>query len=104
MAVIRVFDDVNGAEIDDYETVKWSLDGIQYEFDASREHAEEFRNHVTAYIAASRPASEQLGRRTTTSRSTSHVREWAIANGYSFGARGRVPKYVQIAYEAVHRT
>lgn len=35
--VIRVFDDIDGAELDEYETVKWALDGKQYEFDTSPE-------------------------------------------------------------------
>lgn len=100
--VVRVFDDIDGAELDEYETVKWALDGKSYEFDTSPEHGEQFRDHVATYVAASRSASAQPRRRSVPSRSTRHVREWAISNGYSVSDRGRIPQDVEAAYDAAH--
>ena len=31
--VIQVIDDLDGAALDEYETIEWSLDGKSYEFD-----------------------------------------------------------------------
>ena len=34
--------------------------------------------------------------------SASRIREWATSNGYDIGERGRIPEYIQTAYEAAH--
>lgn len=106
--VIQIVDDIDGAELDEYETVRWSLDGKNYEFDTSPEHAEEFRNHVATYVAVSRATSGRAtaGRRTATpGRSGSNtrvVRQWAADNGYTVSDRGRIPADIVAAYEAAN--
>ncbi|MGB3698845.1 MAG: Lsr2 family protein [Gordonia sp. (in: high G+C Gram-positive bacteria)] len=107
--VIQIVDDIDGAELDEYETVQWSLDGKSYEFDTSPEHAEEFRNHVATYVAISRPVG---GRSTGARRSTAPagraatntrvIRKWASDNGYSVSDRGRIPADIIAAYEAAN--
>ncbi|NLG48250.1 Lsr2 family protein [Gordonia sp. (in: high G+C Gram-positive bacteria)] len=105
--VIQIVDDIDGAELDEYETVRWSLDGKSYEFDTSPEHAEEFRNHVATYVAASRSTGgRQAGRRqAATGRSANNtraVRQWASENGYTVSDRGRIPADIVAAYEAAN--
>ncbi|WP_026918405.1 histone-like nucleoid-structuring protein Lsr2 [Gordonia shandongensis] len=105
--VIQIVDDIDGAELDTYETVRWSLDGKNYEFDTSPEHAEEFRDHVAKYVAVSRTVAGRAGssRRGAAGRGgpdTRVVREWAIANGYSVSDRGRIPADIVAAYQAAH--
>ncbi|MFT4087968.1 MAG: Lsr2 family protein, partial [Gordonia sp. (in: high G+C Gram-positive bacteria)] len=81
--VIRIVDDIDGVELDEYETVRWSLDGKNYEFDTSPEHADEFRNTVATYIAASRSVgAPRLGRRPAgkPASDTKAIRAWANAN------------------------
>ncbi|MBM7366330.1 histone-like nucleoid-structuring protein Lsr2 [Gordonia hydrophobica] len=106
--IIQIVDDIDGAELDEYETVRWSLDGKNYEFDTSPEHAEEFRNHVATYVAASRNSGGRAttGRRATptarTAPNTRTVRQWATENGYTVSDRGRIPADIVAAYEAAH--
>lgn len=105
--VIQIVDDIDGAELDEYETVHWSLDGKNYEFDTSPQHAEEFRNHVATYVAASRStAGRQTGRRPGTpgrsGNNTRAIRQWASENGYTVSDRGRIPADIVAAYEAAN--
>ncbi|EGD56794.1 histone-like nucleoid-structuring protein Lsr2 [Gordonia neofelifaecis] len=105
--VIQIVDDIDGAELDEYETVHWSLDGKSYEFDTSPEHAEEFRNHVATYIAASRTTGGRASARRAPSAgrgatNTRAVRQWASDNGYTVSDRGRIPADIIAAYEAAN--
>jgi len=106
--VIKIVDDIDGAELDDneYETVRWSIDGKNYEFDTSPAHAEEFRDHVATYVAASRAVSRGPQRRTAAAArpaaNTRVIREWANANGFTVSDRGRIPADVVAAYEAAN--
>ncbi|MGO3327327.1 histone-like nucleoid-structuring protein Lsr2 [Gordonia sp. (in: high G+C Gram-positive bacteria)] len=104
--VIKIVDDIDGAELDEYETVRWSLDGKSYEFDTSPEHAEEFRNHVATYVAASRSVGRVSQRRATNSArpaaNTRVIRQWANENGFTVSDRGRIPADVIAAYEAAN--
>ena len=105
--VIKIVDDIDGAELDEYETVRWSVDGKNYEFDTSPAHAEEFRNHVATYVAASRVvgrggAPRRAGGASRGTSNTRVVREWANANGFTVSDRGRIPADVLAAYEAAN--
>lgn len=98
---IMIVDDIDGAELDEYETVRWSLDGKNYEFDTSPEHAAEFRDAVATYVAASRSIGRS-GRRPAKANDTRAIRAWATENGFSVSDRGRIPADVVAAYEAAH--
>lgn len=99
-----VIDDIDGVELDEYETVRWSLDGRQYEFDTSPDNAEKFRDHVASYLAVSRPVAAQPRRRAVAApgRSTKQIRQWAQENGFDVSPRGRIPADVEAAYNAAH--
>ncbi|MEZ5209913.1 Lsr2 family protein [Gordonia sp. (in: high G+C Gram-positive bacteria)] len=101
---IQIVDDIDGAELDDYETVRWSLDGKSYEFDTSPEHAAEFRDAVATYVAASRVIGGRSTRRASAAKSadTRAIRAWASENGHSVSDRGRIPADIIAAYEAAH--
>ncbi|MFT3714476.1 MAG: Lsr2 family protein [Gordonia sp. (in: high G+C Gram-positive bacteria)] len=99
--VVSVVDDLDGTELgDDYETIRWSLDGRNYEFDTSAANAQEFRDLVDRYVKASRSAGRPTRRRS--SPNTPAIRSWAQANGFSVSDRGRIPADVIAAYEAAH--
>lgn len=107
--VIKVIDDIDGAELDsdNYETVRWSIDGKQYEFDSSPANAEAFRDHVATYVAASRSVrAADRQRRTGAAKNSSSnpqkVRAWAAENGISVSDRGRIPADIQDQYDAAH--
>lgn len=54
--VVELFDDLDGGRAD--ETVRFALDGVEYEIDLSTKHAAELRDMLAVYIGhAHRPAS-----------------------------------------------
>ncbi len=100
--VIQMVDDIDGTDIEEFETVRWGLDGKSYEFDTSPANAAEFRDLVATYVAASRSIGGR-GRRTAgKATDTKAVRAWAHANGYTVSDRGRIPADVVAAFEAAH--
>ena len=124
MATIRsvaFVDDLDGREIDldDVHTVLWSWLGVEYQLDISSANLDKVENgRIT--IAKLLEASTRIGGRKqstaprvnakksaatpakSSSSSTSDIREWAIAEGYEVGPRGRLPKEIVDAYEAAH--
>ena len=56
---IILIDDLDGGEAD--ETVKFGLDGTQYEIDLSSAHADELRNALATYVSAARRESRRGG-------------------------------------------
>lgn len=101
---VELVDDLDGSEAE--ETVRFAIDGRDYEIDLSLDNAQKLRTVLERYISA--------GRRTGTRRpapiSGSHetpakaddsqqIREWARARGLEVSARGRIPAYLRQAYE-----
>ena len=99
-------DDIDGGEAEG--TVRFALDGTEYEIDLSSKHDEELRAALGTYVAHARKLSG-TGRRTTarTGRKPSTVdtvavRAWARENGHDIKDRGRVPADLVAKYrEAV---
>lgn len=106
--VVQIIDDLDGKVLDEYETVQWSLDGKNYEFDTSTKHAQQFRDSLAKYLEVSRTTSSNRARRTTplkgarSKEQTQAIREWANNNGYEVSDRGRIPLSVLEAFEAAH--
>lgn len=97
-------DDIDGADLgDDFETIRFTVDGRTYEFDTSPAHAAEFRGALAKYIEKARPVARAAGRRKGASNSNiPAIRAWAQSNGYSVSDRGRIPADVIAAYEAAN--
>ena len=100
-------DDIDGGEAEG--TVRFSLDGTEYEIDLSTKHNEELRSTLRGYIdharkvsgSARRSAPARGGRKPSTV-DTVAVRAWARENGYDIKDRGRVPAELVAKYrEAV---
>lgn len=98
-------DDLDGSEADG--TVRFALDGADYEIDLNTEHAQELRDALARYMSASRrvggvtrrPA--RSGRRAPTNGlNTTEVREWAKAQGIDVKDRGRVPAELVVKFKA----
>ena len=104
--IVQVIDGIDGKVLDQYETVKWGLDGKSYEFDTSAKHAQQFRDTLAKYITVSRPSGRVPKRVTVTGgrnkETTKAIREWAIQNGYDVSDRGRIPQSIIEAFEAAH--
>jgi hypothetical protein len=98
-------DDIDGGEADG--TVRFGLDGADYEIDLSVKHSDELRDALREYISharkvgASRRAAARSGRKPS-SADTVAIRAWAKENGFDIKERGRVPASVVASYrEAV---
>lgn len=96
---IILTDDIDGSEA--AETVKFSLDGTDFEIDLTQAHASELRDSLAKFIDAGRKLGrsgqaltpKRNGRKAAAVDSTpapSEVREWAKAQGIEVSDRGRV--------------
>lgn len=102
-------DDLDGGNAD--ETVKFGLDGANYEIDLSSSHAAALRDAFAQYVASARRASGSRvgGRRSARGRAgggeasnASQMRDWAREHGYTVSDRGRVSADIKAAYDAAH--
>jgi len=89
-------DDLDGSTADG--TVRFGLDGTEYEIDLNAEHARQLRDALALYVKAARRARSTArrpgsrGRRAPASGPNSiEVREWAKAQGIDVKDRGRIP-------------
>lgn len=103
---VLLVDDLDGEEAD--ETVRFGLDGVDYEIDLSTENAGEIRDALALYVGAARRVGgrRRAGKRATRSASVdtsaSTIREWARENGWEVSDRGRVSAEIREAYAAAH--
>ena len=98
-------DDIDGSEAEG--TVRFALDGAEYEIDLNAKHAEALRKSMAKYIDAARRSSGAArrpargGRRASASGvNTTEVREWAKAQGYEVKDRGRLPAELVVKFRA----
>jgi hypothetical protein len=98
---IVLTDDLDGTPAD--ETVRFGVDGRDYEIDLSKKHAEELRSSLQPFIAAARRASAPRrparvpGRRTGPS--PADVRAWAKTEGIEVKEKGRVPAELVVRFQ-----
>lgn len=102
---VQLIDDISGE--DAQETLRFSLDGVDYEIDLAEENAIELRRALEPFVAHGRrvrgSSGGQGGRATTSSKEkTQQIREWAEANGYKPSARGRISQDIKKAYDDAH--
>jgi Lsr2 len=97
-------DDIDGGTAEG--TVRFGLDGTEYEIDLNARHTEELRKVLANYAAHGRKVGGTArraprGRRSSTDAvDTAKVREWAKGNGFDIKERGRVPANVVEKYKA----
>ena len=93
-------DDIDGS--DATQTIRFALDGIEYEIDVSDRNANRLRNSLSDFIAHGRRVGGRRGRKPASSSEvdTKAVRKWAAANGIEVNARGRIPTEVVERYKA----
>ncbi|HTU73242.1 MAG TPA: Lsr2 family protein [Trebonia sp.] len=99
-------DDIDGGEAE--RTVRFGLDGTDYEIDLSTKHNDELRAALGTYVSHARKvagtARRTAGRggRKASSVDTVAVRAWARENGYDIKDRGRVPADLVAKYQAAN--
>ena len=99
-------DDIDGSEAEG--TVRFALDGAEYEIDLNAKNAEALRKALSRYVEAARRSSgttarrpARAGRRAAASGlNTTEVREWAKAQGIDVKDRGRVPAELVVRFRA----
>lgn len=101
-------DDIDGGQAEG--TVRFALDGTEYEIDLNAKHSEELRSALGKYVTharkvggAARRAGRAAGRASRGAGSalnTTEVRNWARENGYDIKDRGRVPADLVAKYQA----
>jgi hypothetical protein len=99
---VALEDDLDGGPAD--ETVRFGLDGTEYEIDLSTKNANAFRRQLAPFIEHARKAGRGQRRRpgrTVSSRERSaDIRAWAKDQGITVSERGRIPASVVEQYEA----
>ena len=108
--------DLEDGEVTASDSISFTYNGKTYTLDLCQKHTEEVKNTLEAYAHAGHSAARgPRGRRRATAggraRSTrpaaaargesqAEIRQWARAQGYAVGDRGRIPGEVRAAYEA----
>ena len=97
-------DDIDGGAAEG--TVRFGLDGTDYEIDLSTTHSDELHTALAKYIDHARKVggtgrrSARNGGRRASSIDTTAVRAWAREQGIDIKERGRVPADVVAKYQA----
>lgn len=101
---ILLIDDLDGSEAEG--TVRFGLDGAEYEIDLNAKHAGALRKALALYVEAARRStgtrrSGQSGRRASASGlNTTEVRDWAKSQGIEVKDRGRIPAELIVKFKA----
>ncbi len=101
-------DDIDGGAAEG--TVRFALDGTEYEIDLNAKHSEELRAALGKYVSHARKvggasrragrAAGRAGRGSGSALNTTEIRNWARENGYDIKDRGRVPADLVAKYQA----
>jgi Lsr2 len=98
-------DDLDGSAAEG--TVRFGLDGTEYEIDLNAEHATNMREALARYVNAgrrtggsARKPARGSSRRPANGLNTTEVREWARAQGIEVKDRGRVPADLVVKFKA----
>jgi hypothetical protein len=99
---VELQDDLDGGLA--AETVRFGMDGAEYEIDLNKKNAAAFCRKLAPFIDHARKAGRGQRRRparTAASRDRSgSIRAWAQAHGIAVSARGRIPASAVKRYEA----
>jgi len=100
--IVEVTDDLDGSKAD--ETVRFALDGAEYEIDLSDGNAKKLRAALDLWVKAARRTGGRRGQRNGKgAKEDLHaIREWAKDQGMKVSERGRVSAEVRQAYSKAH--
>jgi hypothetical protein len=98
---VELEDDLTGGAAD--ETVRFAVDGTEYEIDLSAKNAAAFGKQLALYIEHARKAGRAQPRRTARAAASRQrsgdLRAWAKEHGLVVSERGRIPAGVVAQYE-----
>ncbi|PZG07718.1 nucleoid-associated protein Lsr2 [Micromonospora craterilacus] len=105
----KLVDDLDGGDAD--ETVKFALDGVQYEIDLSSDNADKLREVFGPYVAHGAKvgrgglvvggrAARGHGSASADREQNKAIRVWAKKAGKDISDRGRIPQEIVNEYHA----
>jgi hypothetical protein len=103
MAIIQMMqDDTDGTimALGEGETVTFSIDGIGYEIDLTKDNAAQLRASLQEFISAAREVRPTRKRKASlaSGMDTKAIRAWALKVGIKVSDRGRVPDRIVQQY------
>jgi hypothetical protein len=106
---VELVDDLNGEAAE--ETVRFGVDGTEYEIDLTTENADRLRSTLAEYVDKARKSrggrKNQGGQSASTSKSkrenTQQIRQWAQENGHNPSSRGRITQSIIDAYNEAQK-
>jgi hypothetical protein len=100
--VVFLEDDIDGSKASD--TVRFGLDGFEYEIDVNDDHAIELRGALGRYVKAGRKVTGGRGKSLPKAigNDSKAIRMWANSQGIQVNSRGRIQADVIEQYNAAH--
>ena len=102
---IALEDDLDGGPAE--QTVRFGLDGSEYEIDLNTKNATAFRQQLAPFVDHARKTGRGQRRRPGRSASSRDrsggIRAWAKSQGIAVSARGRIPASVVEQYETASK-
>ncbi|MBF6175831.1 histone-like nucleoid-structuring protein Lsr2 [Nocardia blacklockiae] len=102
--IVELVDDYDGKSKAE-ETVRFGIDGVEYEIDLSSRNADKLRKVFEQWTGTARKVgripkgrNKSATRPRTDSGRTAAIRDWARKNGYTVSSRGRVQADIIEAY------
>ena len=99
---VTLEDDLDGGPAD--QTVRFGLDGAEYEIDLSARNATAFREQLAPFTERARKAGHRPrsgpGRSASDRERSGEIRAWARGQGIAVSDRGRIPASVIKQYQA----
>ncbi len=95
-------DDLDGSE--PAQTVRFGLDGVEYEIDLAEHNAAGLRGLLAPWIEVARISEARIPepRSGSSASDPAEIRRWAADNGIPVRARGRISIDLRSKYEAAH--
>jgi hypothetical protein len=113
MAVRRILVDDLDDSTANVTTVRFTLDGVDYEIDLSEPNRRRLDEALTPFTAAARRLPKRptakVSARHLRKASTAHIRDWWLAGVEThtlpaWRQNGQIPRQVRDAYDAAHRS
>jgi hypothetical protein len=105
-------DDLDGSTMPHENTVRFGLDGTNFEIDLGEKNEEALRKALAPFLKVARPVrAERGGRgrraagvstRAMSREQSAQIRQWAKSQGLPVSERGRIASTVVEKYEAAH--
>ncbi|RJT76938.1 Lsr2 family protein [Arthrobacter cheniae] len=107
---VDLVDDLNGEVAQ--ETVRFGVDGTNYEIDLTKENAEKLRSTLSEYVEKGRRArgdrkshggQQSASMNRSKREDTQKIRQWAQDNGHNPSSRGRITQSIVDAYNEAQK-